>query len=605
VVRASGASLLILLSGCGDASKGGPDGGGGSPPTICEIGSVSGSDGSCRPAGVAADSCGDGFEHDGSAGCSAVLPAEGCPDGMLATPGESTCHAVAPCDDGPWGGIPIEPTTQHVDASYGGAISDGSAAQPWRTVQEAVDAAPAGAIVAVAAGSYQEDVTIAGKPVRLWGRCPALVEIVGSSAALAAVQILGGAGATEVRDLAIRGDDDGMLISASSVTIDRVWIHDTQGAGIGIEDTLESGQLLLSRSLIERTLVGGVVVLGVDAVIEQTVVRDVGSAPDGMKGYGISVEGSVATLARASVTMDSSVVRRAHALGILVSAADATIASTLVSDIRAAPAQGLGYGIHVQVAPETGLRSNASIVGCVVEQFADLGISVAGSDALVESTVVRLAASAVARGIEVGDEPQTLERANVTVRNCLVDRAAEVGVLVGGSDLVLEASAVRDTSPNAEGKAGRGVIVQIDPVTAVNSNANITDCHISRSFDVGVLVAGATATVNATLITATYARALDGTFGDGLAVVSVSSAASATVVGSRLQDSARAGLGMFGAAVSLTNTELECNAIQLDGETFEALPFSLDNAGGNVCGCAGVDVGCKVLSSNLPPPTPQ
>ena len=52
---------------------------------------------------------------------------------------------------------------------------------PYPTIQQAVDAASAGTIVAIAAGTYVEDVAIDGTPVALWGRCPELVEIVGSA----------------------------------------------------------------------------------------------------------------------------------------------------------------------------------------------------------------------------------------------------------------------------------------------------------------------------------------------------------------------------------------------------------------------------------------
>ena len=50
-------------------------------------------------------------------------------------------------------------------------------------------AAAAGATIAVAAGSYAEDVVIQGKSVRLFGRCPALVEVTGAGVELAAIQV--------------------------------------------------------------------------------------------------------------------------------------------------------------------------------------------------------------------------------------------------------------------------------------------------------------------------------------------------------------------------------------------------------------------------------
>ena len=63
----------------------------------------------------------------------------------------------------------------------------------------AVDSAAGGAIVAIAAGNYFEDVDL-DKPVRLWGRCPSMVNIYGS---VVGVWVRSGASGSEIRDLAI------------------------------------------------------------------------------------------------------------------------------------------------------------------------------------------------------------------------------------------------------------------------------------------------------------------------------------------------------------------------------------------------------------------
>src|SRR5262245_27391833 len=155
-------------------------------------------DGECIPAGVPPDGCAPGFVHDGDRGCEAILPAP-CPPGLMAVPGETTCREVAPCAASTWGDIPTDPSTQYVDASYAGMDSDGTALKPWTTIQTAVDAAVTGATIAIAAGSYVGDVIVSGKSVRLWGVCPALVEIVGTGAQIGAVQMVyPQAGGTEV-----------------------------------------------------------------------------------------------------------------------------------------------------------------------------------------------------------------------------------------------------------------------------------------------------------------------------------------------------------------------------------------------------------------------
>ncbi len=164
----------------GDAGVGGEAAGGsdaGPTPGACEPGQLALPDGGCQPAGIPADGCGEGFVASIDGGCEAILPATPCGPGQLAIPGETTCHDVAPCGTGPWGTVPTDGSTEHVDAAYPGPTSDGSAAQPWTSIQQAVDAAAPGAIVAIATGTYVETVWVEGKAVRLWGKCPAEVEL--------------------------------------------------------------------------------------------------------------------------------------------------------------------------------------------------------------------------------------------------------------------------------------------------------------------------------------------------------------------------------------------------------------------------------------------
>src|SRR5688572_13428395 len=72
-------------------------------------------DGACIAAGVPPDGCAAGFAHDGDRGCEPILPAEPCPGRLMAVPGETSCREVAPCGEAPYGDVPIEPGTQHVD----------------------------------------------------------------------------------------------------------------------------------------------------------------------------------------------------------------------------------------------------------------------------------------------------------------------------------------------------------------------------------------------------------------------------------------------------------------------------------------------------------
>src|SRR5262249_22901141 len=152
------------------------------------------------------------------------------------------------------------------------------------------DAAAPGAIVALAAGVYDEDVNIAGKCVRLWGRCPALVLISGTAIGKEAVGIEG-ADKTELRALAITGSAGGISVRDSAdVLLQAIWIHDTASSGVDVEQIALPTSIAIKGSLIEGTHdVAGVRIAGATATMEASTVRATRS-PDALVGFGLAAE---------------------------------------------------------------------------------------------------------------------------------------------------------------------------------------------------------------------------------------------------------------------------------------------------------------------------
>ncbi|WP_441287251.1 right-handed parallel beta-helix repeat-containing protein [Sorangium sp. KYC3313] len=471
----------------------------GLPPDMrCAPGEIEQEDGRCQPAGVPPEACGEGFVADGRGGCSAILPDAACPKGQMAIPGETRCHEVASCGEGPWGDIPIEASTQLVDQAYTGGDSDGTAARPWTTIQRAINKANSGAIVAVAAGTYEEDVLISGKAVRLWGRCPGLVEIQGTGNEGAALRVLRTkASGTEIRSLAVTGTKLGILISrAHDVTIDKAWVHDAEMNGIEINGSDGATSASITTSLLEQNHDSGVSVLASDAAIKGTVIRGTKPSEDRSEAAGLAVAKG------AGVTVRTSVIEQNHATGALIMGSNATFETTVIRETQPNSNNKLGRGIEVQSTSDTGERAVASVRACLIENNHDIGILVSGGDATIEATVVRSTRlrpdGTRGRGIEVQYDSVTGERASATVSQCLIEQNNEVGVFVAGSRATIQASIVRATQPNSSGEFGRGI--EAGPVEDERANLTVHACIVEKNHDAGVFVLGSDATVEATIV---------------------------------------------------------------------------------------------------------
>jgi len=621
-------------------------------------------EGECIPAGVQPDGCGAGFVHDGDRGCEPILPSSPCPPGLMAVPGERLCREVAPCAPGRWGDIPVEPDTQYVDASYTGMDSDGSALKPWTTIQAGVDAAASGAIVAIAAGSYVEDVTV-NTPVRLWGVCPALVELRGMGTEFATVQVFY-ARATELRNLAIRGEPRAVVASgALDVLIERVWVHDGAYHGVVVQDDYGPTSLMLRASLVERNQQIGVVAWGSLATVEASVIRDTQPDAQGQGGRGVTVQRDALTGASATLLLHGSLIEQSHNLGVFVAGSEATVEASVVRDtqpdalvlggrgVSAQPdadagvpstlvlrtslveqsielgvyveasqatvdasvirgtqpnAEGLmGRGISAQGEPITGAPSTLLLRNSLVEESHEVGVNVSGSNATVEATAVRDtlpdARGFGGRGLNAQAHPAIAAPSTFVLRNSLVERSYEVGVSVYGSNATVEASVIRDTQPNGLGLFGRGVTAQADLITASPSTLLLRTSLVEQTHDAGVAVVGADATIDSCLVRDT-ASDMQGYFGDGVLVLSELAPASTNLLATRIEHSVRASVAVFGAHAAVGGSAFTCQAFDFDRESYEGTPATFEDLGGDLCGCPQATEPCKAVSTGLEAPAP-
>ena len=466
----------------------------------CAPGEAQVEDGTCRAAGLPPDvlppgpksepqagvppgACAEGFVHDGDAGCTPVLPATPCAKGTFAVPGDTACHAPSPCGAGSWGDIPVEPTTQYVDGSYVG-VSNGSATQPWTTIQQAVDSAAPGAIVAIAAGSYGP-VDASDKPVRLWGRCADLVEVVSSDPSTPSVRVTDAPGA-EVHAIGISGASVGPKLDRSpGAVVEALWIHDTGNVGIFAID-IDGPVVTVRDSLIEQASDVGLGIAGAAAVVEGCVVRDGQSGAQGL-GHGIEVlpdlDGDPATVALQNLLVEDNL---EVAIAVLGSTADID-GSVIRRTSPHAVAHDAGGGIHF--AADKDVPSHGTVTRSTIEDNFTFGLEVLDSDVTIDATVIRGTKAEMADGLgghAVGVFPTRAGPTSVTLRRSLLEQNHYEAVNVQSGTLDAEAVLIRDTQPNAFG-GGMAIEVNSEPGMS-RASATIRSSILSGNRMVGALV---------------------------------------------------------------------------------------------------------------------
>jgi hypothetical protein len=445
----------------------------------------------------------------------------------MAVPGETACRPVAPCGDGTYGDIPTDGTTQHVDGSYPNNDSDGSVDKPWTTIQAAVDAAASGAIVAIADGSYAENVVVTGKPVVLWGRCPEAVEVVGADVTKT-IEIDYGAEGTEVRNLAVRRGQSGIHVRVADVLLERVWVHDTeQGRAVSVtanEPEPGSAMLTVRGSLVEDNVGHGIVSFGGMLVVESSLVRTSRSGLS--QGVGILMQFNQDSGARGELTLQGSLIEANEPAGIAVVGTDGRIDSTVV---RGTGLDGEPLGIGINVEPHTMVvsRPMAEITRSVVVDTFASGIVFYDADGVVEHTVVRRTGVDVtlgAAGEAIAARPaRHIDRddpaPSVAVRQSVIAETEGVGFLVIAGDGTAESLLVQDTVPWAQEVAfGDGILIVADPLIGTRSTGSVLGSVVDRATTVGIQIWGATTTVEATRVSDTAMRD-PGEFGQGIGVL--------------------------------------------------------------------------------------
>jgi hypothetical protein len=540
-------------------------------------------DADCTPAGVPSDGCAAGFEWSDQ-GCRVLLPTLPCPAGTMALPGDSACRAIVDCGAAPWGDIVVGADTQYVDGSFVGS-SDGSASQPWTTV---------------AAGDYAETVTFADRAVTLWGRCPEQTHL--TAGADTAITVPLSASGSTIRGLRIDGDRRAIDVpEGGELTVRDLWLR-ADNSALRFIASAAPGTLTGQRLLVDEVTGRGVRLEGVTAELSEVMVV---GATGSTNARGIMVNPNNAG-DRSSLTLSRAVLRNHETAGIQIFGSDAEISETAVA------APGLPSPRAIAVLDEEGVPSNLVLRDSVLEEVVDWPLRLRGSSAVLERVTARNSQNVgiycLPPSVGLGDP--TLE-----VHQSLVEHAQGTGIMSLSCDVTVHATVVRDTTPLPGQTTGHGIAVgsmlNMLPVAHHDVAIDLRDSVVERATLGGVtLVAGVTGTVSHTRIAET--RAIDGLYGDGFTVVAFGlgelKQPDLRVERSVVRDNARTGLALFGAKVTISDSRLLCNPIDLASQDASLLgdvvPHELTVEGDNRCGCDEVEA-CRNQNVDVgPPPLP-
>ncbi len=395
---------------------------------------------------------------------------------LAGTPGCVSLSAACPLDDWP-ADLPADRPVVFVDDDAADGGDGRTRATAWRTIGGALASSPPDAVVAVAAGRYDDPGIVITDAREVRGACTARTILTASAPGNAAVELTGGG--ASLRDVLIQSPERiGVLVRAAGVHVEGVAIVGARGVGLGVRYG--------------------------DVTMRRVQISDM-RAPDA----GLSVERGV-DVEGASATLEQVRIDRARGVGVFVGGAATSLAAFDVAISRTQPIDDgtLGRGVELLAG------AHAELERVVVEDVLDMGIT--ASDAATTLSLADVVIRRVASEPLSGDYGRGLDveaGASVSARRVAIDAATEAGVLASGvgTSLTLGDALVRDTASRRDGRRGRGVDA------SEGAAVSLRRVSILASREMGIFAtAGATLTIEDLVLDGVVSRPADGTLGAGI-----------------------------------------------------------------------------------------
>lgn len=372
-------------------------------------------------------------------------------------PGEAGCARVGvacPVGDFPEG-LPADATVLYVQAGAP-AGGDGSLATPFGTLTDALAAAPDGATLAIAKGTYAEEVRLR-RSVTLWGACAAETTLASPSTIYS---VLSSGPTVELRNVHIRGGG-GFLQGAGDLTLRGVVLSDTGSDGLALLD----GTTIAEDVIVRRPEGSGVLVgRHASATLRRVSIEEptgyvvvstggpVGASDLAAHGAGVSVGFALGAQDDTAMALERTVLEGPSAIIV-------TGTSTLV--MRDAWIDG-GGGVTREfdgLQMYDTAKARLERVRIVSARANALFVAESADALLMDTTIARVVDVSPGYGRAVDVEAG----GRVSLVRVRIDEAGQVGVLAGdpGSHVQLEDVVVRRTRSDASGLFGRAVQAQV------------------------------------------------------------------------------------------------------------------------------------------------
>ena len=472
------------------------------PGTMPEIGHAE-----CQPVGWTGE-CPPGLVRDGWS-CKDAVPTS-CPATMREDIASGACVPVGDCN------APFPPASATMFVDPNGPVD----ATHFKTLTAAMNASPAGAVVAVEAGTYSEVLEVSFRPVTIIGRCAEKVIVASDGGPRAGLYLKDVTGAT-VRGLTISGFPGGILVeSADSVVVEDVIVRNDTLAGAFVK---MGSHLTMRRSKIANTTLGttghvggGIVVYdGSTLALEDSTVTDNYFRNATVSGAGSRIDAKNVFFARNTALPASE-----PEGGIAVDSGGAlTLSRSIVTDSVTSGVRAFGAGTTVDIDESIIRRAQGALkddAGIAVFAFDNAAVTMRKS-AVAEQPVVGVYAaksahvrieSSVVLGpkkdvhVEVGRGLQAVEGGTVDVHDTAFIGLPQSGIGLQQAGIgTFDRVYVRDTYPiRMQGASFNGFGMLVEE----SSKATITRSTFENNALAGIDVnQGAVATADGVLVRGT------------------------------------------------------------------------------------------------------